>query len=148
MKTAKMVRGVWLVLGVLLLVGCAADVSDMNSEALGTDVTYRLRIAGITPDQRTIIGGFKTMSGADSHILELGDGVLDNNELLAWNRRAEAGTAERRSGTVTVLDQDLSTIIAQYNISGVLPLSVEGAVPRPGGGLRVFKAELYVEDME
>lgn len=29
---------------------------------------YHLGIAGITPDQKTIIGGFKSMSGAENEI--------------------------------------------------------------------------------
>jgi hypothetical protein len=109
-----------------------------------------LSVAGITPDQKTIIGGFKTLSGMDSEteVIELGDGASEP-ALLEWYRRTTAGDLERRSGTVTVLDQDLTTVVARYGLEGAVPLALVAAASGDRAqGMAIEKIEIANEKVE
>jgi len=111
----------------------------MPTEELYGTYNFLLEIQGITPDQRTIIGGFKSMSGMDSEteVIEFKQGndrvvrkkpgrttyaniVLErgftrSDDLWLWRKNIEDGLIDRRSGTITCLDQDLTTVVAVYN---------------------------------
>ena len=111
----------------------------MATEELFGAYHFLLEVSGITASQKTIIGGFKTMSGMDSEteVIEFKQGndkvvrkkpgrttysniVLERgftatDDLWLWRKNIEDGVIDRRSGTITMLDQDLATIVAQYN---------------------------------
>ena len=111
----------------------------MPTEELYGSYNFLLEIAGITGDNKTIIGGFKSVSGMDSEteVIEFKQGndivirkkpgrttynniVLERgftatDDLWKWRKNIEDGIIDRRSGTITILDQDMSTIVAQYN---------------------------------
>ena len=111
----------------------------MATEELFGAYHFLLEVSGITGDLKTIIGGFKTMSGMDSEteVIEFKQGndkvvrkkpgrttysniVLERgftatDDLWLWRKNIEDGVIDRRSGTITMLDQDLATIVAQYN---------------------------------
>ena len=111
----------------------------MATEELFGAYHFLLEVSGITAAQKTIVGGFKTMSGMDSEteVIEFKQGndkvvrkkpgrttysniVLERgftatDDLWLWRKNIEDGVIDRRSGTITMLDQDLATIVAQYN---------------------------------
>ena len=111
----------------------------MPTEELFGAYNFLLEIAGITGDTKTIIGGFKSVSGMDSETeviefkqgndlvirkkpgrttynnLVLERGVTATDDLWKWRKNIEDGIIDRRSGTITILDQDMSTVVAQYN---------------------------------
>ena len=111
----------------------------MPTEELFGAYNFLLEIAGITGDTKTIIGGFKSVSGMDSEteVIEFKQGndlvirkkpgrttynniVLERgftatDDLWKWRKNIEDGIIDRRSGTITILDQDMSTVVAQYN---------------------------------
>lgn len=100
---------------------------------------FFLEVAGITANQKTIIGGFKSMSGmtSETEVIEFKQGndwvvrkkpgrttfsniVLERgftatDDLWKWRKNIEDGIIDRRAGTITMLDQDLKTITAVYN---------------------------------
>src|SRR5690242_2350474 len=103
----------------------------MPTEELFGAYNFLLEVSGITPDQKTIVGGFKKMSGMDSEteIVEFKQGndkvvrkkpgrttyaniVLErgftaSDDLWNWRKNIEDGVIDRRSGTITILDQNL-----------------------------------------
>ena len=111
----------------------------MPTEELFGAYNFLLEIAGITGDTKHIIGGFKSVSGMDSEteVIEFKQGndivvrkkpgrttynniVLERgftatDDLWKWRKNIEDGIIDRRSGTITILDQDMSTVVAQYN---------------------------------
>jgi len=111
----------------------------MPTEQLYGAYNFLLEVAGVTQDQKTITGGFKAMSGADSETeviefkqgndlvvrkkpgrttysnITLERGYTATDDLWRWRKNIEDGIIDRRSGTITVLDQDLTTIVSQYN---------------------------------
>jgi hypothetical protein len=103
-----------------LLFACAVDDADeahefderAYAEQAGDPVlgeyNFLLEVSGVTPDQKTIIGGFKSLSGMDSEteIIELEQGISPTGGFAAW---MSAGATERRDGSVTFLHPDAST---------------------------------------
>ncbi len=111
----------------------------MPTEELFGSYNFLLEVSGITKGQKNIIGGFKTMSGMDSEteVIEFKQGndkvvrkkpgrttysniVLERgftatDDLWQWRKNIEDGVIDRRSGTITMLDQDMAKIVAQYN---------------------------------
>jgi len=111
----------------------------MPTEELFGAYNFLLEVSGITGDQNTIIGGFKSMSGmaSETEVIEfkqgndkvvrkkpgrttygnitLERGFTATDDLFIWRKNIEDGLIDRRSGTITVLDQDMETIVAQYN---------------------------------
>jgi hypothetical protein len=101
--------------------------------ALGGPDTFpvRLQIAGITPDQKTIIGGFKTISGMDSEteVIEMDAGeVSDVDGLRAWARAGGDGAAARRNASIIVYDWSGKNVMAEYRLTGarLTSFSVKG----------------------
>ena len=100
---------------------------------------FLLEVAGVTADQKTIHGGFKSMSGANSktEIIEFKHGndnvvrkkpgrtTFDNitlergytatDDLWRWRKNIEDGIIDRRAFSVHVMDNDLTTVVSQYN---------------------------------
>jgi len=145
----------------------------MATEELFGAYHFLLEVAGITPDQKTIIGGFKTMSGMDSEteIIEFKQGndkvvrkkpgrttyaniVLErgftaSNDLWLWRKNIEDGVIDRRSGTITILDQDLDTVVCQYNFYEGWPCKWN--VPEldsDTSSMAIEKVEIAVEKVE
>ncbi len=145
----------------------------MPTEELYGGDNFLLEVSGITPDQKTIIGGFKTMSGMDSETeviefkqgndkvvrkkpgrttyanISLERGFTASNDLWTWRKNIEDGVIDRRSGTITVLDQDMTTIVAQYNFYEGWPCKWN--VPEldsDQSAMAIEKIEIAVEKIE
>lgn len=164
----------------LLLVGmtasCAPDDAGDDGEGVGatnlalvTNYRVQLEVAGITGDSKTIIGGFKSMSGLDSDtelfavggfvpaggfdpgptIVTFATGASPDAGLLDWYKRVKNGLEEPHSGTITVLDQDLNTVVAKYSFKGASPLSLSATTsPPPTSTMAIEKVELCTEKIE
>jgi len=145
----------------------------MPTEELFGAYHFLLEVSGITPDQKTIIGGFKSMSGmtSETEIIEFKQGndrvvrkkpgrttysniVLERgytatDDLWKWRKNVEDGIIDRRSGTITVLDQDMETIVKQYNFyEGFVS---KWYVPEMSGeesAMAIEKIEIAVEKIE
>ncbi len=122
-----------------------------------------LEVAGITAEQKTIVGGFKSMSGTDSETAQVSPGGLGpggavitfktgaspDAGLLAWYKRVEAGLEEPRGGTITVFDRARSSVVKKYVFQGALPLAVVGAPSSPPSSvMAIEKVELCTEKIE
>jgi phage tail-like protein len=145
----------------------------MPTEELFGGYNFLLEVSGITPDEKTIVGGFKTMSGMDSETeviefkqgndkvvrkkpgrttyanITLERGFTASNDLWTWRKNIEDGIIDRRSGTITVLDQDLTTIVAQYNFYEGWPC--KWYVPEldsDQSAMAIEKIEIAVEKIE
>lgn len=150
----------------------------MNSGRGPTDELYGsynflLEIGGVTEDARTLVGGFKSMSGmvSETEIVEFKQGndrvvrkkpgrtsytniVLErgytaSDDLFRWRKNIEDGVIDRRSGTITVLDNDGETIVAAFNFYEAWPCKWH--VPEMDSdqsGMAVEKIELAVERIE
>ena len=119
----------------------------MPTEELFGAYNFLLEIAGITQDSKTIVGGFKSVSGMDceTEVIEfkqgndrvvrkkpgrttyanitLERGFTATDDLFTWRNNIEKGIIDRRSGSVIVLDQDLETEVARYNSTKPGPAS-------------------------
>lgn len=145
----------------------------MPTDDLYGSYNFLLEIAGITPDARTIIGGFRSVSGMESQteVIEFKQGndivvrkkpgrttysniVLERgftatDDLWQWRKNIEDGVIDRRSGTVTILDQDHRTIVQQYNFYEAWPCKWK--VPETNSdasGMAIETIELAVERIE
>ena len=145
----------------------------MPTEELFGAYNFLLEVGGITGDQQTIIGGFRAMKGMDSEteIIEFKQGndkvvrkkpgrttyaniVLERgftatDDLWQWRKNIKDGMIDRRSGTITVLDQDLTTIVAQYNFYEGWPC--KWYVPEmesDKSAMAIEKVEIAVEKVE
>ena len=145
----------------------------MPTEELFGNYHFLLEISGITSDQKTIIGGFKSMSGMDSETeviefkqgndrvvrkkpgrttyatITLERGFTTTDDLWKWRKNIEDGLIDRRSGTITMLDQDLESIVAQYNFYEGWP--AKWYVPEldsDQSGMAIEKIEIAVEKVE
>jgi phage tail-like protein len=143
------------------------------TEELYGNFNFLLEIGGITPDQKTIVGGFKSMSGMTSEteviefkqgndmvvrkkpgrttyaniVLECGYVVLD--DLWQWRKNIEDGNIDRRSGTITVLDNDGETIVAEFNFYEAWPAKWHvPEVDSDQSGMAIEKIELATEKIE
>jgi hypothetical protein len=101
----------------------AQALSATVTVALGGPDTFpvRLTISGITPDQKTIIGGFKTMSGMDSEteVIEMDAGeVSDVDSLRSWARAGGDAAAARRNASIIVYDWSGKNVMAEYRLTG------------------------------
>ena len=145
----------------------------MPTEELFGAYHFLLEVSGITANQTTIIGGFKSMSGMDSEteIIEFKQGndkvvrkkpgrttysniVLERgftatDDLWKWRKNIEDGIIDRRSGTITILDQDLTTIVAQYNFYEAWPAKwIVPEVDSDKSAMAIEKIELATEKVE
>ena len=145
----------------------------MPTEELFGAYHFLLEVSGITPDQKTLIGGFKSMSGmtSETEIVEFKQGndrvvrkkpgrttysniVLERgftatDDLAKWRKNIEDGIIDRRSGTLTVLDTDMESIVKQYNFYEAWP--AKWYVPEMDGdqsAMAIEKLEIAVEKIE
>lgn len=145
----------------------------MPTEELFGSYNFLLEVSGITPDQKTIIGGFKKMSGMDSETeviqfkqgndkvvrkkpgrttyanIVLERGFTASDDLWNWRKNIEDGIIDRRSGTVTILDQNLTDIVAQYNFYEGWPCKwYVPEVDSEQSKMAIEKIEIAVEKVE
>ena len=145
----------------------------MPTEELFGNYHFLLEVSGITADQKTIVGGFKGMSGmySETEVIEfkqgndkvvrkkpgrttyanitLERGFTATDDLWLWRKNIEDGIIDRRAGTITMLDQDLDTIVAQYNFYEGWPC--KWFVPEldsDQSGMAIEKIEIAVEKIE
>ena len=145
----------------------------MPTEELFGAYNFLLEISGITGDSKTIVGGFKSVTGMDSEteVVEFKQGndrvvrkkpgrttynniVLERgytatDDLWQWRNNIEKGIIDRRSGSIIVLDQDLTTEVARYNFYEAWPC--KWYVPEmdsDNSAMAIEKIELAVERTE
>lgn len=145
----------------------------MPSDDLYGSYNFLLEIAGTTADAGTITGGFSAVSGMasetevvtfrgghDRAIRKLpgrttyGDIVLErgftgSDELWRWRRNIEDGILDRRAGTLTILDQDLTSIVAQFHFYEAWPCKwVAPEMAARASGMAIEALVLAVERIE
>lgn len=145
----------------------------MPTEELFGAYNFLLEISGITGDSKTIVGGFKSVSGMDSETeviefkqgndrvvrkkpgrttyanITLERGFTATDDLFVWRNNIEKGYIDRRSGSVVVLDQDLETEVARYNFYEAWPCKWEvPAMDSESSATAIEKIELAVEKVE
>lgn len=145
----------------------------MPTEELFGAYNFLLEVSGITKGQKTIIGGFKGVSGlkSETEVIEfkqgndkvvrkkpgrttfsnitLERGFTATDDLWLWRKNIEDGIIDRRSGTLTVLDQDLKSIVAQYNFYESWVMSWEvPSMDSDSSAMAIEKIELCVEHLE
>lgn len=146
----------------------------MPTEELYGGFNFFLEIGGLnTGIEKTIVGGFKSMSGmtSETEIIEFKQGndlvvrkkpgrttysniVLERgytatDDLWKWRKSIEDGNIDRRSGTITVMDNDMETIVAEFNFYEAWP--AKWHVPEVDGdqsGMAIEKIELATEKIE
>jgi phage tail-like protein len=145
----------------------------MPTEELFGNYHFLLEIAGITGDSKTIVGGFKTLSGMDSETevvefkqgndkvvrkkpgrttyanITLERGFTATDDLWQWRKNIEDGLIDRRSGSIIILDNDCETEVSRYNFFEAWPCKWN--VPdfdSDQSGMAIEKVELAVEKVE
>jgi phage tail-like protein len=145
----------------------------MPTEQLFGSYNFLLEIQGVINDTKTIVGGFKSVSGMDSEteIIEFKQGndtvvrkkpgrtsyadiVLERgytatDDLWTWRKNIEDGKIDRRSGSIIVLDQDGQTEVARYNFYEGWPC--KWYVPDMNSdtsGMAIEKIHISVEKIE
>jgi phage tail-like protein len=145
----------------------------MPTEELFGNYNFLLEIAGITGDSKTIVGGFKSLSGMDSETeivefkqgndkvvrkkpgrttyanITLERGYTATDDLWQWRKNIEDGLIDRRSGSIIILDQDGETEIGRYNFYEAWPC--KWYVPdmdATQSGMAIEKVELASEKIE
>ena len=145
----------------------------MPTEELFGAYNFLLEVTGITQDSKSIIGGFKTLSGMDSETeviefkqgndkvvrkkpgrttyanITLERGFTATDDLWQWRKNIEDGLIDRRSGSIIILDQDLETEVARYNFYEAWPC--KWFVPdmdSDSSAMAIEKVELAVEKVE
>jgi phage tail-like protein len=134
------------------------------------EYNFLLEVSGITPDQKTIIGGFKSMSGMDSdgivpeHRFTSSDplppginygsivlkrGYTAADDLWQWRKNIENGVMDKRTLSVIILDQDLETEVARYNFFEAWPAGwYVPDLDSDSSGLAIEKLEIAFEKVE
>lgn len=145
----------------------------VGTEELYGNYNFLLEIGGITANEKTIVGGFKTMSGmaSETEIIEFKQGndmvvrkkpgrttytniVLERgytatDDLWKWRKNIEDGNIDRRAGTITVLDNDGEQIVAQFNFYEAWPAKwTVPEVDSDQSGMAIEKIEIAVEKIE
>ena len=145
----------------------------MPTEELYGNYNFLLEISGITGDSKTIVGGFKTLSGMDSETevvefkqgndkvvrkkpgrttyanISLERGFTATDDLWQWRKNIEDGLIDRRSGSIIILDNDGETEVARYNFYEGWPC--KWFVPdmdSDQSGMAIEKIEIAVEKVE
>jgi phage tail-like protein len=143
------------------------------TEELYGNYNFLLEISGVTGDAKTIVGGFKSMSGmtSETEIIEFKQGndrvvrkkpgrttysnlVLERgytatDDLFKWRKNIEDGVIDRRAGTITMLDQDLETIVAEFNFYEAWPCKwIVPEIDSDQSGMAIERIELAVEKVE
>ncbi len=148
-------------------------MADDNTETLFAGFNFLLEIEGVTEDAKTIVGGFKSVSGMDSstEVIEFKQGndirvrkkpgrttysnvVLERgytatDDLWEWRKNIEEGNIDRRSGAIIILDHDGSTEVARYEFFQGWPCKWN--VPDMAAdqsGMAIEKIEIAVEQVK
>lgn len=127
-----------------------------------------------TGNSKTIIGGFKSMSGMDSEteVIEYSEGgdnqvvrklpgrtkypnivlkrgVIDRaqNGLWNWRNNIIEGVADKRDGAVILMRRDGSEVV-RYEFFGAFPVAWKGFSLQDDGSIAVETIELAVERIE
>jgi len=143
------------------------------SEELYAGFHFLLEIEGITGDTKTVVGGFKSVSGMDSttEVIEFKQGndirvrkkpgrttysniVLERgytatDDLWEWRKNIEDGKIDRRSGALIMLDHDCETEVARYEFFEGWPCKWN--VPEMSSdqsGMAIEKIEIAVEQVK
>ena len=145
----------------------------MPTEELFGAYNFLLEISGVINDNKVIVGGFKSVSGMDSEteIIEFKQGndlvvrkkpgrttynniVLERgytatDDLWQWRKNIEDGIIDRRAGTITMLDNDLETIVAEFNFSEAWPCKwVVPEIDSDQSGMAIERIEIACEKVE
>lgn len=143
------------------------------TEELYGNYNFLLEIGGVTSDAKTLVGGFKTMSGmvSETEIIEFKQGndrvvrkkpgrtsytniVLERgytatDDLWKWRKNIEDGIIDRRAGTITVLDNDGESIVAEFNFYEAWPSKwTVPEIDSDQSGMAIEKIEIAVEKIE
>ncbi len=131
------------------------DAASTLTAAADAQVQVRFRSAGVgsaNPNAAEAAGGFEQLriippegagDGSHTRIVLLRGG--DAHAFTAWLDNNKLGV-DLRHGTITVLDQDLETIVRQYQVKSARPLSITFSGASPAAALE--KLELAVEKVE
>ena len=126
------------------------STTNRNDRLLSGNFAVLLVVEGITADDKTIIGGFKSFSFDDQHSkIVLKNGYIATDDLWQWRKNIEDGLIDRRSGSIIILDQDDTTEVAGYNFYEGWPC--KWYVPdfdSDQSGMAVEKIEIAVEKVE
>ena len=145
----------------------------MPTEELYGNYNFLLEISGITGDSKTIVGGFKSLSGMDSETeivefkqgndkvvrkkpgrttyanITLERGYTATDDLWQWRKNIEDGLIDRRSGSIIVLDQDGETEVARYNFYEGWPAKwFVPSMDSDKSAMAIEKIEIAVEKVE
>ena len=145
----------------------------MPTEQLFGTYNFLLEIQGVISDTKTIIGGFKTVSGMDSEteVIEFKQGndtvvrkkpgrttysnivqergYTATDDLWQWRKNIEDGKIDRRSGSIIILDQDGQSEVARYNFYEGWPCKWN--VPdmnSDASSMAIEKLEIAIEKVE
>ena len=145
----------------------------MPTEELYGNYNFLLEISGITGDSKTIVGGFKSLSGMDSETeivefkqgndkvvrkkpgrttyanITLERGYTATDDLWQWRKNIEDGLIDRRSGSIIILDQDGETEVARYNFYEGWPAKwFVPSMDSDKSAMAIEKIEIAVEKVE
>lgn len=145
-------------------------MADDNTETLYGAFNFWLEIEGVTKDSKTIVGGFKSVTGMDSNteIIEFKQGndlrvrkkpgrttysniVLErgytaSDDLWEWRKNIEDGEIDRRSGAIIIMDHDGSTEVARYEFFEAWPCKWYAPdMSAEQSGMAIEKMEIAVE---
>ena len=145
----------------------------MPTDELYGSFHFLLEIQGIINDNKIIVGGFKSVSGMDSQteVVEFKQGndmvvrkkpgrttysniVLERgytatDDLFKWRKNIEDGIIDRRAGTITMLDNDLETIVAEFNFYEAWPCKwVVPEIDSDQSGMAIERIEIACEKVE
>jgi len=147
--------------------------SNGITEELYGAFNFLLEIGGITSDTKQVVGRFKSMSGmtSETEIIEFKQGndrvvrkkpgrttysniVLERgytatDDLFKWRKNIEDGIIDRRAGTITMLDNDLETIVAEFNFYEAWPCKwVVPEIDSDQSGMAIERIEIACEKVE
>ena len=145
----------------------------MPTEELYGAYHFLLELQGVINDTKTIVGGFKSVSGMDSEteIIEFKQGndkvvrkkpgrttyaniVLERgytatDDLWQWRKNIEDGLIDRRAGTLIIMDNDGETVISRYNFFEGWPCKWEvPSMDSDSSAMAIEKMEIAVEKVE
>jgi phage tail-like protein len=144
---------------------------DVTDDIYG-NFHFLLEIEGVTEDEKSLVGGFSSVSGGGVKIekrdithgndarreftagpveyenIVLSRGVTRNTDLIDWINDVVAGKVERRSGSIILLDNE-GTEVRRWNFFGAFPVSWSGPeLSADGSALAIEKFELAVSRTE
>ncbi len=144
-----------------------------TTEELFGSFNFLLEIQEYNSDVKTIVGGFKSVSGmaTETEIIEfkqgndkvvrkkpgrttfanivLERGYTSTDALWLWRKNIEDGLIDRRAGTLIVLDNDGESEVTHYNFFEAWPCKWEvPSMDSDSSAMAIEKIELAVEKVE